>query len=137
MQGHAACPDLQRHFISLGRVGGFDPTVKAEAAVVGDPNGFFVSVEADDSADWSEDFFLCDGHDVFDVIEQGKLGEEALGQVLGAAAAMYEPRAFVAAKANEVLDFRSEEHTSGLPSLMRKPYARFCLKKKKKEQKTI
>src|SRR3546814_13472765 len=101
MQGHAACPDLQRHFISLGRVGGFDPTVKAEAAVVGDPNGFFVSVEADDSADWSEDFFLCDGHAVFDVIEQGKLGEEALGQVLGAAAAMDEPRAFVAAKANE------------------------------------
>src|SRR3546814_5143700 len=40
IQGHAACPDLQRHFISLGRVGGFDPTVKAEAAVVGDPNGF-------------------------------------------------------------------------------------------------
>src|SRR3546814_8613751 len=63
IQGHAACPDLQRHFISLGRVGGFDPTVKAEAAVVGDPNGFFVSVEADDSADWSEDFFLCDGQD--------------------------------------------------------------------------
>src|SRR3546814_10234890 len=48
IQGHAACPDLQRHFISLGRVGGFDPTVKAEAAVVGDPNGFFVSVEAED-----------------------------------------------------------------------------------------
>src|SRR3546814_9326897 len=114
----AACPDLQRHFISLGRVGGFDPTVKAEAAVVGDPNGFFVSVEADDSADWSEDFFLCDGHAVFDVIEQGKLGEEALGQVLGAAAAMDEPRAFVAAK-------RSEAHTSELQSLMRISYAVF------------
>src|SRR3546814_1569163 len=66
----AARPDLQRHFISLGRVGGFDSTVKAEAAVVGDPNGFFVSVEADDSADWSADFFLCDGHAVIDVIEQ-------------------------------------------------------------------
>src|SRR3546814_5792967 len=30
---------------------------------------------------------------------------------------------------------RSEEHTSELPSLMRKPYAVFCLKKKKKNNK--
>src|SRR3546814_4267113 len=29
---------------------------------------------------------------------------------------------------------RSEEHTSELPSLMRNPYAVFCLKKKKKYQ---
>src|SRR3546814_18698405 len=109
----AARTDLQRHFIALGRVGGFDSTVKGEAAVVGDPNGFFVSVEADDSADWSEDFFLCDGHAVIDVIEQGKLGEEALGQVLGAAAAMDEPPASVAAKANEMTDlcpFRLPAH---------------------------
>src|SRR3546814_16178003 len=68
------------------------------------PNGLFFRVGADGRADWSEVCFLCDGHAVFDVIEQGKLGEEALGQVLGAAAAMGEPRAFVAAKANEVLD---------------------------------
>src|SRR3546814_8305217 len=31
---------------------------------------------------------------------------------------------------------RSEEHTSALPSLMRPPYAVFCLKKKKKSTKT-
>src|SRR3546814_2556544 len=30
-----------------------------------------------------------------------------------------------------VVPFRSEEHTSELPSLMRIPYAVFCLKKKK------
>src|SRR3546814_5656488 len=31
--------------------------------------------------------------------------------------------------------YRSEEHTSELPSLMRNTYAVFCLKKKKKAQK--
>src|SRR3546814_2392927 len=33
-------------------------------------------------------------------------------------------------------DFRSEEHTSELQSLMRISYAVFCLKKKKKNEKT-
>src|SRR3546814_6150905 len=46
IQGPAACPDLQRHFISLGRVAGFDTTVQAEADVVGDTHGFFFRVGA-------------------------------------------------------------------------------------------
>src|SRR3546814_10433349 len=36
------------------------------------------------------------------------------------------------AKPKKSLDGRSEEHTSDLQSLMRKSYAVFCLKKKKK-----
>src|SRR3546814_3987826 len=37
---------------------------------------------------------------------------------------------------DDILDARSEEHTSELQSLMRISYAVFCLKKKKKEQAT-
>src|SRR3546814_3923046 len=37
-------------------------------------------------------------------------------------------------RAAEILDGRSEEHTSELQSLMRISYAVFCLKKKKKKQ---
>src|SRR3546814_5770256 len=36
---------------------------------------------------------------------------------------------------NDLLDARSEEHTSELQSLMRISYAVFCLKKKKKKSK--
>src|SRR3546814_3841548 len=39
----------------------------------------------------------------------------------------------VAALSGASLDYRSEEHTSELQSLMRISYAVFCLKKKKKE----
>src|SRR3546814_3984095 len=39
-----------------------------------------------------------------------------------------------AANANAARDARSEEHTSELQSLMRIPYAVFCLKKTKKER---
>src|SRR3546814_6352640 len=37
---------------------------------------------------------------------------------------------------NNVVDIRSEEHTSELQSLMRNSYAVFCLKKKQKHQTT-
>src|SRR3546814_2367984 len=41
----------------------------------------------------------------------------------------------VQALGTRVTEFRSEEHTSELQSLMRISYAVFCLKKKKKERK--
>src|SRR3546814_5211320 len=40
------------------------------------------------------------------------------------------------ANLNTLIDYRSEEHTSELQSLMRNSYAVFCLKKKKKTTRT-
>src|SRR3546814_6050256 len=42
---------------------------------------------------------------------------------------------FMLAKASNLIQFRSEEHTSELQSLMRISYAVFCLNKKKKKTK--
>src|SRR3546814_7779113 len=57
------------------------------------------------------------------------------GFALGAVTAAMGPRAAMACTAAVETEidrpYRSEEHTSELPSLMRIPYAVFCLKKKK------
>src|SRR3546814_3710104 len=63
-------------------------------------------------------------NDVHLYLRRAKAGELLLG---GAA----QHRALVG---RQVMDGRSEEHTSELQSLMRISYAVFCLKKKKKKQ---
>src|SRR3546814_8353633 len=57
-------------------------------------------------------------------------GSERIGRAAAAAAAGRRGRLTIVTKSNVLKVSRSEEHTSELPSLMRIPYAVFCLKKK-------
>src|SRR3546814_6150603 len=63
---------------------------------------------------------------IFEAVERNSAIYGAAQQQQGAA------RMDSIAQAAELYDFRSEEHTSELQSLMRSSYAVFCLKKKKK-----
>src|SRR3546814_5967291 len=61
--------------------------------------------------------------EAFDDTQRQRLVDQVAGSLLGGVREPVLSRAF---------QYRSEEHTSELPSLMRISYAVFCLKKKKK-----
>src|SRR3546814_3872009 len=83
-------------------------------------------------------------HEIRAIIDQQytvarKIIEENRDKMEAMTAALLEWETIDADQINDIMEGRSEEHTSELQSLMRISYAVFCLKKKKthKEQRTI
>src|SRR3546814_1457552 len=76
---------------------------------------------------WMEDPTPAENQETFRLIRQHTVTPIAVGEVFNT---IWDCKDLIQ---EQLIDYRSEEHTSELQSLMRISYAVFCLKKKKKQ----